>query len=502
MAGFDIGTFQSKAAYADQSGKPQPVPNARGEYATPSALHFHDVANPLIGKDAIEQGFVDPQRFVGSFKLKLGTTDNLLNNGLIVTATDAAKKLIQRLKEDTERAIGADVKRAVATCPANFLDDAKQALLEAYAYNDILVDLMLPEPTAAGLAYYLDKQNARIFIVFDFGGGTFDVSAMRTDNSQVLVLATEGVPRLGGSDFNEKLTARVLDEVERSFHVRPTPQAEPLFFHDLYQRVEQAKLSLGNRKQVPIVAALNGSQVVVQVTQDEFHRAIEPLVQQTLDATDKAIAAAGLEKSQINDIVMVGGTSRMPYVQEAVARHLGMAPKTDIDPEKAIAFGAAIAFLAEMGKRGETPYFKGKVIPTPDVFVRDVTAHAVGCCVLDKSGPARRLFNYVMVPKNTVVPCQRIDSFFLEDAGQTAVRIEILQGEPEADRDKCLLVGEIMMDNLPSEATSTQRLQIEYVIDANGMVTVTATDKISGRQKIVSVDYKKGLKPKDNPKSV
>ena len=502
MRGFDIGTFQSKVSYTDQTGKPQAVPNSRGEYATPSALHFQNPDDPLVGKDAVEQGFIDPTKFIGSFKLRLGTTDNLLNNGVVVTATDAAKKLIRRLKKDLELVLGTEVKAAVATCPANFRDDAKQALLEAFEANGIEIYRLVPEPTAAGLAYAFEKQHASVFVVYDFGGGTLDASVMRADNSQISVLATDGVAKLGGGDFNQILIARVLDEVEGKFHQRPTPQTEPLFYHDLHQRVEQAKLSLGHRKEVPIVAAFNGSQVVVTITQEEFHKAIEPLVRQSLEATDKAIAAAGLKKDQINNVVMVGGVSRMPFVQEAVASHLGLRPKTDIDPEKAISFGAAIACLAEMAKRSITPSFKGKIIPTPGVFVRDVTAHAVGCCVVDKPGPGKRLLNSVIIPKNTAVPCQRLDGFFLESEDQTEARIEILQGEPDAERDACLLIGEMTLENLPKETARTQRIQVEYVIDTNGMVTATAIDKVSGRQKTVSVDYKKGIKPKDKPKGI
>jgi molecular chaperone DnaK len=501
MIGFDIGTFQSKVSYVDQTGKPQPVANARGEYATPSVLLFQNQDEPLIGRDAIEQGFVDPALCVRNFKLGLGTTVNLLNNGLTVTPTDATGLLIGRLKKDLELVLGTEVKEAVATCPANFRDDAKQALLEAFAGNGIEILRLVPEPTAAGLAYALDKQHALNYVVFDFGGGTLDVSVIRVEGAGMTVLATDGVHQLGGKDLNDRIMARVLDQVATEFKQRPTQQQEPLFFHDLEQRVENAKISLSNRKEVPIVAAFNGSQVVVRITQEEFHKDIDPLIRQSLDTLDKAVAAAGLKKDQIGSLVMVGGTSRMPYLQDVVANHVGLRPKTDIDPEKAIAFGAALACLTEMAKKGKKPFVHGRAIPTPDVFVRDVTAHPIGCCVADKSGPAKRLLQAVIIPKNTPIPCQRIDSFYLEHEDQTEAHIEILQGEPDADRDDCLLIGEIRLDNLPKETVRTQRIQVEYVIDGNGMVTATATDKVSGRQNTVSVDYKKGIKPKDKPKA-
>ena len=503
MIGIDIGTSIVKAASVDCSGRASTVSNSRGEPRTPSAVHYPENGTPLVGTDAIEQGYMDPQRCVRNFKLKLGTTTPLAHNTKPITATDATEVLIHAVKGDIERFIGKAVDECVATCPANFRDDSKQALLEAFQRNGIKVSRLLPEPTAAGIAYSMQKiGDRRNIAVFDFGGGTFDASVVRLDGSQLTVMATEGVAKLGGNDLNECLRERVLKEFEAKFGAVPDLSAEPLFHYDLDQRVEAAKISLATRSEVPIVIGYQGGQLVAKITQGDFHQAIDPLVQQSLDALDRAVAAAGLKMNQINHLIMVGGTSRLPHIQDRVANHTGLAPKADIDPDKAIAYGAAMASMVELASQGRTATIRGQVIPAPDMFIRDVTAHAVGCCVADRSQGRTRLINAVMIPKNTPLPCQKVDRFYLESEDQVAAQVEILQGEPDAERDDCLLIGELVLDNLPREAKPSARIQVQYLIDTNGMVTATATDLVSQKTATVSVDYKKGVKPKDKPATV
>ncbi len=503
MHGFDIGTTQSKTAHVNPTGKPSIISNARGEQVTDSALYLPETGEALIGRDAIEQSVIDPTRFLSNFKLKLGSTENLLNDGQIITPTDATAILIAQKRKDAENFLGIEVSEVVATCPANFRDDAKQALKEAFQRNNMKVLRLVPEPTAAAEAYANHKSMDRAKVaVYDFGGGTFDSSVIGIDGSQINVLATSGVAKLGGNDFNQRLMERVLAAIEEQCGEKPTAESEPLLFLDLYQRVEAAKISLGTQKEVPIVVGYRGSQIIVKVTQDEFHSDIMPLVQRSFDALDEAVDAAGLKIEQIDRLIMVGGTSRMRFIQDKLADHTRLVPHTDIDPEHAIAFGAALACVTEMKRQGKSATLHGQVIPTPDVFVRDVCAHDVGCCVVDKSGHKSQLVNAVIVPKNTPIPCQRTDRFYLEEEKQTEAHIEILQGTANADRDDCLLIGELVLDSLPTESTRTERIQVEYVIDADGMVTATATDLVSKKTQTVSVDYKKGIKPREKPTAV
>ncbi len=481
MFGVDLGTTQATISYINTNGDPCAIPNARGDYIVPTAVYYPEIGEPIVGTDAIEQGAVDPQRLVRWFKLKLGTTEPLIA-GTKITATDAAAEVIRVLKESAEQHLRVEVKEAVATCPANWHDDRKQALTEAYERNDIKVLLLLTEPSAAAIAHGASHGADRQKIaVFDFGGGTFDDSIVDIDGDQLNVLATEGVAELGGNDITNCLKQRVLTAIAKKCKSKPSPETDPLFHLDLDQRCETAKRSLSAQQRVPIIASYNGVQTVVEIDRDEFHQDIEPLVKQSLDALDRAVAAANLAFSEIDKLLMVGGTSRMTYIQQRVAEHTGLTPSVDVDPEKAIAYGAALACVAEMERAGRTATLNGRVIPSPDVFLRDVTAHGVGCCVVDRSGQRKCLVNNVIIVKNTSIPCQRADRFYLEHDGQTEAHIEILQGQSDADRDDCLLIGELELTKLPTETKRTQRICVEYVIDRNGMVTATATDTVSNR---------------------
>lgn len=502
MLGIDLGTTRSKVAYIDPAGKPIIILNDRGEPYTPTAVLIPSSGEPLFGADAIEQGYSDSSRCLRNFKLKLGSTENLMNNGQLVTAVDAAALFLGFLKKMAEKHLGMEVNYCVVTCPANFRDDAKQALLEACKQAGLNVQTLVHEPTAAGFAYALQKGGERKFMVYDFGGGTFDVSIQLVQGDQITTLATEGIPKLGGIHLDECIKKRILGEIQAKYGAVPTFEQDSLFHLDLDQKAERAKISLNNREKVPVVVPCNGHQVVLEISRKDFHADIDPLVNQTLESVHKALASANLNIQQIDHLVMVGGTSRIRHIQDKVADNTGLYPKTDVDPDKAVAYGAAFVSISEMAKKGKTATLRGQVIPSPEIFVRDVTAHAVGCCVVNTSGPNKRLTNAVIIQKNTAVPCRRSDQFCLEHEDQVEARIEILQGEPDAERDECLLIGELALTNLPKETTRTARIMVEYMIDANGMVTATATDKVSGQQQTVSVDYNKGIKPKDKPAAV
>lgn len=500
MIGIDIGTTQSKIAYVTPTGKPAIILNDRGEAHTPSVVHVGKNGNNLVGRDAVEQGYIEPERTAKSFKLMLGTRAPVLACGHTFDATDATFAMIEYLLGCAEQSTGKAIAECVATCPANFRDDAKQAMLEAFERHCVRVLSLLPEPTAAGFAYALHTERSKMkYLVYDFGGGTFDVSVLAIDGPQVTVLATEGVQKLGGNDLNDPIRERLLSEIKRRYRDEPVQENEPLLFQEIDTKAEAAKISLGNRDHVPCVVGYKGGQIIVELKQDEFNRSIDPLVKQSLEATDRAVQAAGLTYPEVDRLLLVGGSSRLPYIRDAVAKHTGLQPKTDIDPEKAIAYGASLACVSEMGKEGRTATFRGQVIPDPAMFIRDVTAHTVGCCVVDTTDGRKRLVNAELIPQNTTIPCKKVEHYYLEHEDQVGARIEILQGQADAERDDCLIIGELVLDSLPKEAKRTQRLQVECLIDANGMVTATATDKVSGKSTTVSVDYKKGIKPKDKP---
>lgn len=498
MIGLDTGTTNSKGAFVDANGKPVSILNARGERATPSVVYRDSSGGCLVGTDAWEKGLLDPKGFVPTFKLSLGSTESLLPAGTPFTPTDAAAVIISELKANAERQTGDAVTQVVLTCPAVFSDDAKQALVEGAGRSGIEVLLVMPEPTAASYAYVVEKGfDDDTILVFDFGGGTLDVSILVVHGSEQRVLATHGDSRLGGNDINQVILERILDEVEKASRKRPDPQKDHLFFLEMGPKIENAKRSLASQQEVPIVASHRGKQAIVKLTREWFVRSTKPLLDRAMQTIDGAMQGAGIESKTIDRVLLVGGTSRMPLVQERVADHLGIVPHTDIDPDMAVVFGAALASVHELDKRGQRATIHGQVIPSPKVTVRDVTAHGVGCCVLDTSGPAHDLVNAVVIEKNTPIPCSRTERFMLQHDSQTAARIEVLQGAAEAKREDCCVIGEIVLEGLPPEPKRTERIEVEYQIDANGMVTATATDKISGKSQTISVDYKKGIRSGD-----
>jgi len=218
VIGMDIGTTRSKIAYVDVTGKPASILNDRGNLQTPSVLHLADVTHPLIGVDAEEQSYIDPENYVQSFKLQLGSTENLFRQGPVITPTDATAMLVSYLKECAEQALGKEVTEAVLTCPANFRDDARQALIEAAERNGIEVLKLLPEPTAVSIAHALESTSHHSKnLIYDFGGGTLDCSLVEVSGNQITVMGTEGVAKLGGNDFNEPIQKRIFSEIEAKF---------------------------------------------------------------------------------------------------------------------------------------------------------------------------------------------------------------------------------------------------------------------------------------------
>ena len=413
------------------------------------------------------------------------------------TAEDAVYELAKAAFADAERVLGKKVEKVVATCPADFDDAQKQALRDAIERTGVEVLLLFHEPTAAGLVYADDLQGGQFLVgVSDFGAGTYDFSVLAVNGDVAEVRATEGVRKLGGNDVNAGLLGLVLDHIEEECGIRPAPEEQPLLFHELRIRIEQAKVSLNTQDKVPVVTSFEGNQVITEITRQQLHQVLDPLVDQLLSCMDRGVKAAGATYQDLHRLVLVGGASHNAYVQEKIADHTGLAPRCDVDPDRAVAYGAALRCVIALHEQGVEPQHNNIVIPAPAVITKDVTGHGVGCCVIETSTPTHRLINSVIIKKNTPIPCRRVDSFYLQHNDQREASVEILQGDRDANRDDCLLIGELVLDNLPPETTRTKRIQVEFSIDASGMVTATVTDRVSGRQATVSVDYKKGIKPK------
>lgn len=494
ILGIDLGNHQCNAATLDRNGNPVAIPNERGEHTTPSVIHRNpDTNDILLGKDAEEQGIVDPKNVAKYFKRRFGTTEPLFADGESFTAEDAATEFLRTLKRDAERFTGVKINAAVVCVPANTKDGEKQAVLNAAKRAELRILQMLFEPNAAAIAYGCDKGAKRQqLLVFDWGGGTFDVACVQRSDARFEVQANGGISICGGVEMTKCIANLVLDEVERQCGKRPAFGDDLRFDFDLMQKSEAAKLSLGRQSEVPIVAYYNGNHVVVAITQKQYHAAIDPLIDQTLECLDQTTHAAGWNYEAIDRLLLAGGSCLSPYVQERVADQTGLVPKAE-DALRIVSYGAALAAGAELKREGKTPSIRGHVIPMPEVLLRQSSAHAVGCCVIDKSTPDQPLVLSEIVPRNTPIPCMRSASYYLEHEDQSEVLAEILEGEPDAARDDCLVIGKLTLNELPAEDKRSERIKMEFEIDRHGMVKVTMSDSVSKKSAATSFDYKGGM---------
>lgn len=492
LLGIDLGTTRSKVAHVDETGRPQMILNRRGEVYTPSAIFFESGRNPIVGVEALSEGLLQPEHVHTCFKRVLGRPDVLYTDadGKRYTATDLQAILIRHLKEDVENRFLTKVDQAVISVPANFKDHQKQATIDAAKAAGIEVIKLVHEPTAAGLAYALGKHKDQRFVVYDLGGGTFDVSVIETAGDEINVLNSTGCERLGGEDFNERIETRIIERFAKDHGFTPTVESDPVVIQEIREKVEQAKIALSEKTKTKNVVGCRGKQSIIEITRKDFEQWTADLRRQTLECTAKAIEQVGLGWKDINSLILVGGGVRMPAIQCELADLTGIVPHCDIEPDRAVAYGAALQCAIELSKSGKTLMIGGRVIPAPKAFIQEVTTHGVGCCVAEHNG---HLANAVILPKGTAIPSTKADRFALQFEDQSEARIEILQGEEGQGRDACLAIGEILLSNLPPETKRSKRIEIIYSIDNNGMIRATGKDLISGQCVEIKIDYRTGL---------
>ncbi len=490
--GFDIGTTRCKASFVDETGRAQIVPNRRGDLFTPSAIFFEDGKRPIVGVEALAEGFLQPEHVHTCFKRVLGSQEALYADadGKTYTAMDFQTILIKAIKEDVEARLNEAVDEAVITVPANFKDHKKQATIDAAKAAGIKTLKLLHEPTAAGIAHALDKKQDQCVVVYDLGGGTFDVSVLETKGDEITVLTSTGREKLGGEDFNARIETYVVELFAAENHYTPTLEADPMFFSELAEKAEQAKVALSDKTTTRIVIGCRGQQSIVEITREKFQELTKDLLQDTVDCTCEAIAETGKTWSDIDVILLVGGAVRMPAVETALADVSGISPRMNVEPDRAVCYGAALQCAIELEAMGKAVTIGGRAIPTPNVLVREVTTHGVGCCVVAKDGT---LSNAIILPKGTAIPTTKTDRFALQFDAQTEARVEVLQGEEGQARNACLSIGCVELANLPPQQRPSKRIEVTYAIDHNGMITARGHDLIGGDQVEIRIDYSKGV---------
>ena len=466
--GIDLGTTNSVVAVLE-GGEPAVVANAEGNRTTPSIVAFKG-EEVLVGELAKRQAITNPDNTIRSIKREIGTTWKQKFEGSDYTPQEISARILQKLKRDAEAYLGEDVTEAVITVPAYFNDAERQATKEAGKIAGLNVLRIINEPTAASLAYGLENSEDQKILVYDLGGGTFDVSVLEISEGVFEVKSTAGDSKLGGDDWDEKVMDWLVEKFKSSTGIDISN--DKMAMQRIKEGAEKAKIELSSTSEteinLPFITANDAGpqHLLEKLSRSEFEKITSDLVDRTKDPVNKAINDAGLSFSDIDHIILVGGSTRIPSIQALVKTMTGKDPHKGVNPDEVVASGAAI----------QAGVLKGDV---KDVLLLDVTPLTLG--VETKGGIVAK-----MIERNTTIPTKRSETFTTAEDGQTEVEIHVLQGEREmASGNKSL--GKFKLTEIPSAKQGTPQIEVTFDIDANGIVNVNAKDLGTGKEQNITI---------------
>ncbi len=484
VIGIDLGTTNSCVAVIE-GGEPVVIANAEGARTTPSVVAFSKTGERMVGQVAKRQAITNPDRTIASIKRHMGTDYKVNIDGKDYTPQEISAMTLQKLKADAEAYLGAPVTEAVITVPAYFTDSQRQATKDAGKIAGLEVKRIINEPTAAALAYGIDKEEDQKVMVYDLGGGTFDVSIIEMGDGVQEVLATAGNNRLGGDDFDQKIIDWLADEFKKEQGV--DLRNDKMAMQRLKEAAEKAKIELSgvttSQISLPFITAdaTGPKHLETTLTRAKFNEMTADLVEATMGPVRQALADSGLQPSQLNKILMVGGSSRIPAVQEAVKKYTGKEPFKGINPDECVAVGAAI----QGGVLG------GEV---EGLLLLDVTPLSLG--IETMGGVSTQI-----IERNTTIPTHTSPIFSTAADNQTSVEVHVLQGEREFARDNKTL-GVFHLDGILPARRGVPQIEVTFDIDANGIVNVSAKDLGTNKEQSISITSSTNMSKEDIEKAV
>jgi len=484
VIGIDLGTTNSCMAIME-AGQPVVIPNAEGARTTPSVVAFTKEGERLVGSLAKRQAVTNPQRTVSSIKRRMGTSEKVQIGDKSYTPQEISAMILQKLKRDAESYLGETISKAVITVPAYFNDAQRQATKDAGTIAGLEVLRIVNEPTASALAYGIDKENDATILVYDLGGGTFDVSILTLGGGVFEVKATAGNNRLGGDDFDQKIVEYLVDEFRKSSGI--DLKNDLMAMQRIRDAAENAKIELSTVQKTTInlpyiTTDASGPKFLdIDLPRSKFEQLVGGLVESTVGPVKQALADAKLSPGQIDHVLLVGGQTRTPLVQETVKRIMGKEPDKSVNPDEVVALGAAIQAAVLTGE-------------TKDIVLLDVTPLTLGIETL--GGIATKL-----IERNTTIPTRKSQIFSTAADGQTAVDIHVVQGERALAKDNATL-GRFQLTGIPPAPRGIPQIEVTFDIDSNGIIHVSAKDLGTGNEQAISIKGSKKLNENEIKKMV
>ena len=474
VIGIDLGTTNSCMAIME-GGRPTVIPNAEGGRTTPSVVAFTKDGERLVGSAAKRQAITNPERTIQSIKRKMGTSEKVTIGDKAYTPQEISAMILQKLKVDAEQYLGEKITKAVITVPAYFNDAQRQATKDAGKIAGLEVLRIINEPTASALAYGIDREEEATVLVYDLGGGTFDVSILQLGDGVFEVKATAGINHLGGDDFDKRIVDYLVDEFRKKEGI--DLRKDRVAMQRLRDAAENAKIELSSVQKTNInlpyiTTTESGPKFLdIDLTRAKFESLIADLVDSTIGPVKQALADAKLSPEDIDHVLLVGGSTRVPLVQETVRKILKKEPDKGINPDECVALGAAIQAGVLTGE-------------TKDVLLLDVTPLSLGIETL--GGIATKL-----IERNTTIPTRKSQIFSTAADGQTSVEIHVVQGERALAKDNFTL-GRFQLTGIPPAPRGVPQIEVTFDIDANGIVHVSAKDLGTGNEQSITI------KPQDS----